>query len=93
QEQGVASSPNVVNRERLLEGADAVAECAAKLARHTSDSRHDPLAPVVERVRKLQDLVDALLAASEGRRMPMSLTDSDSFPASALGYVPSPTSK
>jgi len=77
------------SRERLLEGAEAVAECAAKLAKHASDAKHDPLAPVVDRVRKLQDLVDALIAASAGKRIPIDLTDSDSFPAGALQYVPS----
>jgi CBS domain-containing protein len=77
------------SRERLLEGAEVIAECAAKLAKHASDSEQDPLAPVVERVHKLQDLVDALIAASAGKRVPIDLADSDSFPAGTLQYVPS----
>jgi hypothetical protein len=84
---------NTASRQRLLDGANAVAECAARLSKHAGDSRHDPLAPVVERVRKIQDLIDALLAASQGKGIPIDLTDSDSFSTSALGYLPNLQSK
>ncbi len=93
EESGESPQPNTVDRQRLLEGAEAVAECAAKLTKRATDAQHDPLAPVVERLRKLQDLVDALVAASDGGRGPINLTDSDSFPISALGNLPLPTSK
>ena len=49
---------------------------------------HDPLAPVVERVRKIQDLIDALIASSQGKSIPIDLSESDSFPLSTVGYVP-----
>jgi diguanylate cyclase (GGDEF)-like protein len=91
---GVEPPPtNAANRQRLLEGADAIAKCAARLSKHAGDSRHDPLTPVVERVRKIQDLIDALLASSQGKNIPIDLTDSDSFPASAVGCVPNSPSK
>ena len=42
-------------------------DCAAQLAKNYSGVASDPLAPIVEGMRRLQDLTDALLATSQGQ--------------------------
>jgi CBS domain-containing protein len=83
-----ASPADKAVRERLLEGARAVSECAAHLARNATHKPDDPLAAVVEGVRKLQNAIDAQLASAGGQKLPISLTDSDSFPLSAIALKP-----
>jgi hypothetical protein len=80
------------SRERLLEAARAVSQCAAQLSKNATGAADDPLAPVLEAARKLQNLVDVLAASAQGKKLVLSLTDSDSFPAAALsGKPPAPT--
>ncbi len=61
-----------------------MAHCAAELAKSYSGVASDPLAPVVEGMRRLQELSDALLATSQGQPPIISLTESDSFPSSIV---------
>ena len=84
-----ATTADPTERDRLLEGAEVVARCATQLSERASGSSKDPLAPVLEGVRKLQNLVDALVASSDGRNVPISLTDSDSVRLSAWPSMPS----
>ena len=79
-------------RERLLQGADVVAQCASRLSQSATGTTDDPLAPVLEGVRKVQTLVETLLALPAEQCVPFSLTESDSIPLSALkAKMPLPT--
>ncbi|MGD9722871.1 MAG: diguanylate cyclase [Pirellulales bacterium] len=79
-------------RERLLQSADVVAQCASRLSQSATGTADDPLAPVLEGMRKVQSLVESLLALPADHCPPLSLTDSDSFPMSALrGQTAQPT--
>jgi diguanylate cyclase (GGDEF)-like protein len=91
--QGIAPAGNAAKpidaatQDRLSKGAKAVAHCAAELAKDYSGAASDPLAPVIEGMRRLQDLTDALIASSQGQTLAISLTESDSFPSALVSAV------
>ena len=75
-------------RQRLMDGAGVVAQCVEQLSKSVTAAADDPMAPVLEGIRVLQNQVDALLASSGGRNLVPDLTDSDSFPIGRLPASP-----
>jgi two-component system cell cycle response regulator len=63
--------PSKVNRARLMEYTKAVAECATELSESISEPADDLVAPVIEGVAKLQELINDLSICSQNDNIPV----------------------
>ncbi|MEX0679300.1 MAG: diguanylate cyclase [Pirellulales bacterium] len=70
-----------VNRSRLIQAAQAVAQCATQLSQCASGRVDDPVLAVLAGISKLQGLVDEMLTPSHHGQVPPIVADAPDLPA------------
>ncbi len=68
------------HRTRVIQGAKAVAECAADLSTAVNPQVDDLVPPIIDGISKLQELINNLLSCSSGNDLPPPVYREETFP-------------